>query len=95
MVENTSILSALLYTQDFMLSQKLSKKYWSKLKETILNTCKFSNYDINRLFCYLKKVVYSYDYTDDSNELNENLLPEKEDFYGQLNMKDVTVVDDT
>ena len=40
----------------------------------------------------LQKVVSCYEYMDDWIEFNETLLPEKEYFYNELNMKDMTVV---
>ena len=38
----------------------------------------------------LEKGVYPYKYTDDWEKFNEMPLPEKEDFYSHLNMKDIT-----
>ena len=38
------------------------------------------------------KGVYPYEFMDDWEKFNET-LPEKEDFYGHLNMEDVTDVD--
>ena len=38
----------------------------------------------------LWKGVYLYEYMDDWEKVNENSLPEKEDFYSPLNMKDFT-----
>ena len=33
---------------------------------------------------------YPYEFMSDLEKLNENLLPEKEEFYSNLNMKDIT-----
>ena len=38
----------------------------------------------------MQEVVYPYEYMDDWKKFNETLLPEKEDFYSHLNMKDIT-----
>ena len=38
----------------------------------------------------LQKGVYPYEYIDDWEKFNENLLPEKEDFYSHLIMEDIT-----
>ena len=35
------------------------------------------------------KGVYSYEYMDDWEKFNEISLPEKEDFYTHINMKDI------
>ena len=39
---------------------------------------------------FLRKGVYLYEYTNDCEKFNENLLPEKEDFYSHLIMEDIT-----
>ena len=41
----------------------------------------------------LRKGVYPYEYMEDWEKTNENLLPEKEDFYSHLNMEDTTDAD--
>ena len=38
----------------------------------------------------LRKNVYPYEYMNDWEDLNETTLPEKEEFYNNLNMEDVT-----
>ena len=41
----------------------------------------------------LQKGVYPYEYIDDWEKFNETSLPEKEDFYSHLDMKDITDAD--
>ena len=41
------------------------------------------------------KGVYPYEYMDNWEKFNETSLPEKEDFYSHLNMKDITDADYT
>ena len=41
----------------------------------------------------LRKGAYPYEYMHDSEKFNETSLPEKEDFYSQLNMEDITGAD--
>ena len=41
----------------------------------------------------LRKVVYHYEYMDDWEIFNETWLPEKEDFYNHVNLKDITDAD--
>ena len=38
----------------------------------------------------LRKDVYPYEYMDDSEKFNETTLPEKEEFYSNLNMEEIT-----
>ena len=61
-----------------------------KLKERFLNTYKISNYDNYKIILLLRKGVYTYKYMNNWEKLYETSLPEKIDFYGQLNMKDIT-----
>ena len=41
----------------------------------------------------LRKGLYPYEYMDDWEKSNETTLPEKEEFYGNLNMEDTTDAD--
>ena len=41
----------------------------------------------------LQKSVYPYEYMDDWETFSETSLPEKEDFYAQWNMEDITDAD--
>ena len=38
----------------------------------------------------LRKGIYPYEYMDDWEKLNETTLPEKEEFYSNLNMEEIT-----
>ena len=38
----------------------------------------------------LRKGVYSYEYKDNWEKFNETALPEKEEFYSNLNMEEIT-----
>ena len=38
----------------------------------------------------LRKSAYPYEYMDDWENFNETTLPEKEEFYNNLNMEDIT-----
>ena len=42
---------------------------------------------------FLRKGVYSYEYMDNSEKFNETSLPEKEEFYSNLNMEDIADID--
>ena len=41
----------------------------------------------------LRKGVYPYEYTDDWEKFNGTTLPEKEEFYSNLNVEDITDAD--
>ena len=41
----------------------------------------------------LRKSVYHYEYMDNWKKFNKTLLPEKEDFYSNLNMENITDAD--
>ena len=43
----------------------------------------------------LRKDVYPYEYMDDWEKFNKTTLPEKEEFYSNLNMEEITDVDYT
>ena len=64
-----------------------------KLKRRFKNIFKSSDNDINRFILLLIKGVYPDEYMDDQEKFNEPTLPEKERFYSNLNMKDITDAD--
>ena len=55
-----------------------------------MNTFKFSNNDINKFIFLSRKGVYPYEYMDDWEKFNETTLTEKETFYSNLNMEEIT-----
>ena len=67
-----------------------SKKLNEKLKRKFKNTYKLSNNDINKFILLLRKGVYPYEYMDDWKKLNKTKLREKEVFYINLNLEDIT-----
>ena len=56
---------------------------------------KFSINDNNKFILLLRKDVYPYEYMDDWKKLKETSLPEKEVFFNNLNMEDITDADYT
>ena len=70
-----------------------SNKLDEKLKKRFRNTFRFSNNDINKYILLLRKGVYPYEYIDDWKKFNETSLPEKEEFYSNLKMEDITDAD--
>ena len=64
-----------------------------KLKKRFKKTFKFFNNDINKFILLLRKGVYPYEYMDEWEKFNEATLPEKEEFYSNLNLEDITDAD--
>ena len=52
-----------------------------------------NNNDINKFILLLRKGVYPYEYMDDWEKFNETKLPEKEEFYSNLNLEDIRGAD--
>ena len=71
-----------------------NEDYLSKLNEELkkrfVKIFKFSDTDINKFILLLRKDVYPYEYMDDLEKFNETMLPEKEEFFSNLNMEDIT-----
>ena len=77
----------------FSCNKDYSKKLDEKLKKKFKKTFKFSDNDINKFILLLRKGGYPYEYMDDWEKFNETTLPEKEEFYNNLNMEDITDAD--
>ena len=75
------------------ISKIYHQKFDESLKERFFNTYKFSNHDNNKFILLLQKGVYHYDKMGDCEKFKEIPLPEKEDFYCNLNMEDITDAD--
>ena len=74
-------------------NKKYQNKFDEKLKEGFFNTYKFSNHHNKKFILLFWKSVYPYEYMNDWEKFNEPSLPEKEDFYNHLKMKDTTDAD--
>ena len=74
-------------------NQDYSNKIDEELKKGFKNTFKFSDNDIIKFILLLRRGVYLYDYMDDWEKFNETILPEKQEFYCNLNMEDITDAD--
>ena len=71
-------------------NKEYSKRLNEKLKKKFKNTFTFSKNDINQFILLLRKGVYPYEYVDDWEKFNETTLPEKEKFYSNLTIQDIT-----
>ena len=70
-----------------------SNKLDEKLKKRLKNTFEFSANDINKFILLLRKGVYPSEYMEDWEKFNETALPEKEEFYSNLNTEEITDAD--
>ena len=77
----------------FSCHKYFSNKLDEELKKKFKNTFKFSNHDINKFTLLLRKGVYPYEYMVDWEKFDETTLPEKEEFYSNLNMEEITDAD--
>ena len=50
-------------------------------------------HDINKYILLRRKGVYLYEYMDEWQKFNQTSLPEKEEFYSNLNMENITGAD--
>ena len=64
-----------------------------ELRKRFKNIFKFSSNDINKFILLLRKGVYPYEHMDEWEKFTETTLPEKEEFYRNLNMEDIADTD--
>ena len=74
-------------------NKNYQRKFDEKIKEQFFNACKFSNNYNGKLILFLRKGVHLYEHIDDWEKFNKTSLPEKEDFYSNLNMEGITGAD--
>ena len=77
----------------FRCKKNYEKDFNKELIQRFANIYEFCNGDINKFTLLLRKGVYPYEYMDSWEKFNETLLPDKEAFYSNLNMEDITDVD--
>ena len=77
----------------FECKMNYKKEVNKELIKRFANLYEFCNEDIHKFVLLLRKGVYPYEYMDSWEILNETSLPDKEAFYGSLNMEDITDVD--
>ena len=70
-----------------------NKDFNKELTNRFSNTYEFCNGDINKFVLLLRKGIYPYEYMNSWEGFNETSLPYKEDFYGCLNMENITNAD--
>ena len=68
-------------------------KFNKDLIKNFRNTYSFCDNDINKFVLLLRKGVYPYEYVDNWKKFDKTSLPNKEDFYSNLNMEDINNID--
>ena len=71
-------------------SDEYSNKLNEKLKQWFGKIFKVSATGINKFILLLRKGAYPDEYMDDLKKFNETALLEKEEFYSNMNMEDIT-----
>ena len=77
----------------FICKKNYEKEINKELIERFASTYKFCNNDLNKFVMLLGKGVYPYEYMDGWDKFNETSIPNKESFYSNLTMENITETD--
>ena len=77
----------------FSCKKNYEKEFNKELIQGFANIYEFCNGDLNKFILLLRKAVYPYEYMDSWERFNETSLPDKEAYYVNLNMEDITDID--
>ena len=77
----------------FNCRKNYQKEINKELIERFASTYKFCNNDLNKFVMLLRKGVYPYEYMDGWDKFNEISIPNKELFYSNLTMENITETD--
>ena len=77
----------------FTSKKNYEKNFNKDLIKRFANTYEFCNGNLNKFILLLRKGVYPYEYMDSWQRFDETSLLDKEAFYSNLNMEDITNVD--
>ena len=77
----------------FTSKKNYEKNFNKDLIKRFANTYEFCNGNLNKFILLLRKGVYPYEYMDSRQRYDETSLLDKEAFYSNLNMEDITDVD--
>ena len=73
------------------------KNYKNEINKELIkrfaSTYKFCNNDLNKFVMLLRKGVYPYEYMDGWDKFNETSIPNKESFYSNLTMENISETD--
>ena len=76
----------------FRCKKNYEKNFNKELIQRLVKTYEFCNGDLNKFILPLRKGVYPYEYMDSWQRFDETSLPDREAFYSNLNMEDITDV---
>ena len=76
----------------FSCKKSYEKDFNQEWIQRFANICEFCNGDLNKLIYLFRKGVYLYKYMNSWERFNETSLPDKETFYSNLYMEDITDV---
>ena len=79
--------------RSFRCKKNYEKDFNKELVQKYANIYRFCNGDLNKFILLLRKGFYPYECIDSWERFNEISLPDKESFYSNLNMEDITGVD--
>ena len=74
----------------FSCKKNYKKDFNKELIKRFADTYSFCNKDLNKFILLSRKGAYPHEYMDNWERFNETLLPNKEAFYSNLNMEDIT-----
>ena len=77
----------------FRCKKNCEKNFNKDLIQRFANTYEFCNGDLNKFILLLRKGVYPYKYMDSWQRFDEISISDKEAFYSNQNMEDITDVD--
>ena len=77
----------------FSCKKNYEKDFNKELIKRFANTYNFCNNDLNKFILLLRKGVCPYEYMDNWERFDETSLPDKESFYGSLNMENIDDID--
>ena len=77
----------------FKCKTNYNKDFNKELINRFSSTFELCNKDINKFTLLLRKGIYPYEYMDSWNKFSETSLPNKEDFYSNLNMEGINDTD--
>ena len=76
----------------FECKKSYKKDFDKELIKRFANTFEFCNKDISKFILLLRKDTYPYEYIHSWERFNETSWPNKEAFYGSLNMKNLLIL---
>ena len=83
-----------LFFRYFSCKKNYEKDFNKDLIQRFANIYEFCNGVLNKFILLLRKGIYPYEYIDSWQRFDKTSLPDKEAFYSNLNMKDITDVTD-